>query len=121
METLEVCINNTRVYNLQIFSSKCEHIPPSPPSPIALQALGNTDLIPWLTSGFNIYYPIIIALICLATFFKLWQRLLALFGYQTFIGEDEFSADYIDEGRALMKRGVGGGAVSVCLCVCVCV
>ena len=28
-----------------------------------------------------------------------------MLGYQKFIGEDDFSADYIDEGKALMKRG----------------
>ena len=36
-----------------------------------------------------------------------------MLGYEKFIGEDDFSADYIDEGKALMKRGV-------CVCVCVC-
>ena len=31
-----------------------------------------------------------------------------MFGYQKFIGEDDFSADYIDEGKVLMRRGVAG-------------
>ena len=35
--------------------------------------------------------------------------------YILFIGEDDFSVDYIDEGKALMKRSRG-----VCVCVCVC-
>ena len=73
---------------------------------LLLQAAGNTALIPWITKGFNIYHPIIIVLICLATFFKLGQRLMSLCGYETFIGEDAFSADHIDEGKALIKRGM---------------
>ena len=69
------------------------------------KATGNTDLIPWLTSYFYIYYPALIILVCIATLLSLGTRLVSLFGYQKFIGEDDFSADYIDEGKALMKRG----------------
>jgi hypothetical protein len=67
-------------------------------------ATGTTDFIPWITEGFYIYYPIIIFLVCIATFFKLGQRLMSCIGYQTFIGEDAFSIDFIDEGKALIKR-----------------
>jgi len=42
--------------------------------------------------------------VCIATLLSLGSRLVSLFGYQKFIGEDDFSADYIDEGKALMKR-----------------
>ncbi len=38
--------------------------------------------------------------------FCLGSRLASLLGYQKFVGEDDFSADYIDEGKALIKRGV---------------
>lgn len=67
-------------------------------------ATGNTDLIPWLTSYFYIYYPALVILVCVATLFSVGSRLASLCGYQKFIGEDDFSADYIDEGRMLMKR-----------------
>ncbi len=70
-----------------------------------LQATGNTGLIPWLTSYFYIYYPALIILVCIATALSLGSRLVSILGYQKFIGEDDFSADYIDEGKALMKRG----------------
>lgn len=69
------------------------------------QATGNTGLIPWLTSYFYIYYPALIILVCIATALSLGSRLVSILGYQKFIGEDDFSADYIDEGKALMKRG----------------
>lgn len=50
-------------------------------------------------------YPVLILLVCIATLFSLGSRLASLLGYQKFMGEDDFSADYIDEGKALMKRG----------------
>ena len=31
---------------------------------------------------------------------------MSFIGYQSFIGEDDFSIDFIEEGKALMKRGV---------------
>ncbi len=47
----------------------------------------------------------LIVLVCIATIFSVGSRLVSLLGYQKFIGEDDFSADYIDEGKTLMKRG----------------
>jgi len=32
---------------------------------------------------------------------------MSLLGYENFLGEDEFSIDYIEEGKTLMKRGEG--------------
>ena len=48
-------------------------------------------------------------LVCLATLLSVGTRLASLLGYEKFIGEDDFSVDYIDEGKALMKRGVWKG------------
>ena len=45
-------------------------------------------------------------LVCVATLFSIGTRLASLLGYQKFLGEDDFSADFIDEGKALMKRGL---------------
>ena len=30
---------------------------------------------------------------------------MSLLGYENFLGEDEFSVDFIEEGKTLMKRG----------------
>jgi len=70
-----------------------------------LQVTGEPGLIPWLSRGFYIYYPILIFVLCIATFFKLGTRIMSLLGYESFLGEDEFSIDFIDEGKTLMKRG----------------
>lgn len=48
-------------------------------------------------------------LVCLATLLSVGTRLASLLGYEKFIGEDDFSVDYIDEGKALMKRGAWKG------------
>ena len=58
-----------------------------------------------MTGYFYIYYPALILIVCIVTLFSLFSRLLSILGYQKFIGEDDFSADYIDEGKTLMKRG----------------
>ena len=63
-------------------------------------------LIPWLSRYFYFYYPALIVLVCAATLFSVGTRLASLLGYQKFLGEDDFSADFIDEGKALMKRGL---------------
>ena len=63
-------------------------------------------LIPWLSRYFYFYYPALIVLVCVATLFSIGTRLASLLGYQKFLGEDDFSADFIDEGKALMKRGL---------------
>ena len=65
-------------------------------------------LIPWLSRYFYFYYPALIVLVCVATLFSIGTRLASLLGYQKFLGEDDFSADFIDEGKALMKRGLCG-------------
>jgi hypothetical protein len=71
-----------------------------------LQANGNTELIPWLTNYVYYLYPVLIVLICIATVFSIGSRISSLLGYQKFMGEDDFSADYIEEGKALIKRGI---------------
>ena len=68
--------------------------------------LVNTMLILWLSRSFYFYYPALIVLVCAATLFSVGTRLASLLGYQKFLGEDDFSADFIDEGKALMKRGL---------------
>ena len=52
-------------------------------------------------------------LVCAATLFSVGTRLASLLGYQKFLGEDDFSADFIDEGKALMKRGLCTCTLSV--------
>ena len=57
------------------------------------------------SAGFNVYYPILIALIGIATVFKLGTRCMAFLGFQTFVSDDEISMDYVEEGKQLLNRG----------------
>ncbi|XP_077980885.1 G-protein coupled receptor-associated protein LMBRD2-like [Glandiceps talaboti] len=62
------------------------------------------DVLPFMADGFYIYYPITILVLCIATYFSLGSRCLAFLGFQQFIGEDEMTQDYVDEGREIVKR-----------------
>ena len=42
----------------------------------------------------------------LATLFKLGSRCMAFLGFQMFVADDDVSLDMVDEGKALLSRGV---------------
>ena len=67
--------------------------------------MGHMDVISFIANGFNIYFPIAIVVLCIATYFNLGSRFLHLLGFEQFVGEDEMTQDLTDEGRELVKRG----------------
>ena len=95
--------------------------------------MGHMDVISIISDGFNIYFPILIVLLCICTYFSLGSRLLSLLGFQQFIGDDDMTSELVDEGKELVKRGgfvwvfllqlgkVWGPNDEMCVCVCVCV
>ncbi len=70
-----------------------------------LQIMGHMDVIPFISNGFNIYFPILILLLCGATYFRLGSRVLTFLGFQQFVGDDEMTQELTDEGKELVKRG----------------
>lgn len=68
--------------------------------------MGHMDVIPIISDGFNIYFPILIFFVCLATYFNVCSRILHFIGFEQFIGDDEMTSDLIEEGRELIKRGL---------------
>nr|CAG4649190.1 EOG090X03B7 [Scapholeberis mucronata]SVE93519.1 EOG090X03B7 [Scapholeberis mucronata] len=69
------------------------------------QIMGHMDVLPIISDGFNIYFPMAILGLCLATYFSLGARLLSFIGFQQFVDdEDDITADLADEGRELIKR-----------------
>lgn len=68
--------------------------------------MGHMDVISIVSDGFNIYFPMGIVLLSIATYFNLGNRCLHMIGFQQFIGDDDMTADLIDEGRELIKRGL---------------
>ena len=63
------------------------------------------DVIAIISDGFNIYFPMLMLAFCLATYFSLGSRALSMLGFQQFVGDDELTAELVDEGRELIKRG----------------
>ncbi|XP_032511064.2 LMBR1 domain-containing protein 2 homolog isoform X1 [Danaus plexippus] len=68
------------------------------------QIMGHMDVLGIIAEGFNIYFPMLVVLLCLATYLSLGSRLLSLCGFQQFVGDDELTTDLVDEGREFVKR-----------------
>lgn len=68
------------------------------------QVMGHMDVISIISDGFNVYFPMAILALCLATYFSLGSRLLSMLGFQQFLDDDEFTTDLVEEGRELIIR-----------------
>ncbi|KAG6456417.1 LMBR1 domain-containing protein 2 homolog isoform X2 [Manduca sexta] len=68
------------------------------------QIMGHMDVLGIIAEGFNIYFPMLVVLLCVATYLSLGSRLLSLCGFQQFVGDDELTTDLVDEGREIVKR-----------------
>lgn len=66
--------------------------------------MGSMRVLSFIANGFYIYYPMLIVILCIATYFSLGTRCLNLLGFQQFMGENEMTSDLIDEGRELLRR-----------------
>lgn len=66
--------------------------------------MGHMDVIPIISDGFNIYFPIMIVLLCIGTYFSLGSRLLHFLGINQFIGDDDLTQELVDEGREIVNR-----------------
>ncbi|XP_060552917.1 G-protein coupled receptor-associated protein LMBRD2-like [Ruditapes philippinarum] len=66
--------------------------------------MGHMDVIPIISDGFNIYFPIMIVLLCICTYFSLGSRILHFLGINQFIGDDDLTSELVDEGKELVKR-----------------
>ncbi|CAM4921388.1 unnamed protein product [Rotaria socialis] len=66
--------------------------------------MGRMNVIPIISKGFNFYFPMLICILCVGTYFRLGSRCLHIFGVRQFFDDDEISAEYIEDGKNLMKR-----------------
>lgn len=69
--------------------------------------MGHMDVIKIISDGFNIYFPMMIVALCLATYYSLGSRLLSALGFQQFMSDDDLTSDLIEEGKTLVNRGTG--------------
>ncbi|KAK7075102.1 LMBR1 domain-containing protein 2 [Halocaridina rubra] len=68
------------------------------------QIMGHMDVIRIISDGFNIYFPMMIVALCLATYYSLGSRLLSALGFQQFMCDDDLTSDLIEEGKTLISR-----------------
>src|SRR5258705_9487687 len=68
------------------------------------QIMGHMDVLSIVSDGFNVYFPMGILALCLATYFDLGSRLLTLLSFQQFIGDNDITANLVEDGRELIKR-----------------
>ncbi|XP_063051764.1 G-protein coupled receptor-associated protein LMBRD2a [Engraulis encrasicolus] len=66
--------------------------------------MGSLKVLPFIAKGFYIYYPMLILLLCIATYYSLGTRCLNMLGFQQFMGESHMTTDLVDEGRELIRR-----------------
>nr|XP_056704153.1 G-protein coupled receptor-associated protein LMBRD2 isoform X3 [Euleptes europaea] len=66
--------------------------------------MGSMRVLSFVADGFYIYYPMLVVILCIATYFSLGTRCLNLLGFQQFMGENEMTSDLIDEGKELIRR-----------------
>ncbi|CAH0391009.1 unnamed protein product [Bemisia tabaci] len=66
------------------------------------QVMGHMDVISIISDGFNVYFPIAMLALCLATYFSVGSRILSVVGFPQFLGDDEVTTDLIDEGKKLI-------------------
>jgi hypothetical protein len=68
--------------------------------------MGHMDVISFISDGFNIYFPMILVLLCICTLFSIGSRILHFLGVQQFIGDDDMTQELVDEGRQIVQRGI---------------
>ncbi|XP_032068981.1 G-protein coupled receptor-associated protein LMBRD2 [Thamnophis elegans] len=66
--------------------------------------MGSMKVLSFIADGFYIYYPMLVVILCIATYFSLGTRCLNLLGFQQFMGDNEMTSDLIDEGKELIRR-----------------
>lgn len=66
--------------------------------------MGSMKVLPIISKGFYIYYPMLILLLCIATYYSLGTRCLNMLGFHQFMGESDMTTDLVDEGKELIRR-----------------
>lgn len=66
--------------------------------------MGSMSLLSFISHGFYIYYPMLILLLCFATYYNLGSRCLNLLGFHQYITDDEMTSDLVEEGKEIIRR-----------------
>ena len=68
------------------------------------KVMGHMDVVSIVQDGFNVYFPILLVVLTLATYFSLGSRLLSFLGFQQFLEQEDQTGELVEEGRDLVKR-----------------
>ena len=68
------------------------------------KVMGHMDVVSIVQDGFNVYFPILLVVLTLATYFSLGSRLLSFMGFQQFLEQEDQTGELVEEGRDLVKR-----------------
>jgi len=80
-------------------------IPSYPMLPTAYtRVMGHMDVVSIVQDYFNIYFPILLLILTLATYFSVGSRLLSVLGFQQFLEQEECTGELVEEGKELVKR-----------------
>ncbi|KAA8594403.1 hypothetical protein FQN60_005237 [Etheostoma spectabile] len=63
--------------------------------------MGSMRVLSFIANGFYIYYPMLIVILCIATYFRVEDKNCTA---QQFVGDSEMTSDLIDEGKELIRR-----------------
>ncbi|XP_062237824.1 G-protein coupled receptor-associated protein LMBRD2B-like isoform X2 [Platichthys flesus] len=66
--------------------------------------MGSMRLLSFISDGFYIYYPMLVLLLCFASFYNLGSRCLNLLGFHQYITDNDLTSDLVDEGKELIRR-----------------
>lgn len=66
--------------------------------------MGHMDVLGIISDGFNIYFPMVMLAICLATWFSLGSRALSALGFQQFLQNEVIAIELVQEGKDLIAR-----------------
>jgi len=80
-------------------------IPSYPMLPTAYtRVMGHMDVVSIVQDYFNIYFPILLLILTMATYFSIGSRLLSMLGFQQFLTQEDQTGELVEEGRELVKR-----------------
>ena len=68
------------------------------------RVMGHMDVVSIVSDAFNIYFPILLLILTLATYFSLGSRLLSFLGFQQFLEEAGHTGELVEEGKELVAR-----------------
>merc|ERR1719228_1927292 len=68
------------------------------------RVMGHMDVVSIVQDYFNIYFPILLLILTLATYFSIGSRLLSMLGFQQFLTQEDQTGELVEEGRELVKR-----------------